>query len=218
MAGHRDGLPRPAGQGGAGAGLRAPRRQGQGTIPVSGYLFYSHANKDGSEKVHTPDDIVALAQALGRQPTASDAQAEGRLFLARDRPRFAVRAARDLRHGTCACASIRRDRWTTTTAIRIGRELDAIGLEYYEDPCWGISAMATVGERSSTPIVDQHVRDQLRGVRPGDRRRRRRHRAERPLVLGRHARRRWSSTGSARRRASTSASTAAPNSASAGPR
>jgi glucarate dehydratase len=43
--------------------------------------------------------------------------------------------------------------WTPATAIRIGRALDAIGLEYYEDPCWNAAAMAQVRRSVTTPLA-----------------------------------------------------------------
>src|SRR5690606_31787059 len=43
--------------------------------------------------------------------------------------------------------------WTPATAIRIGRDLDAIGLEYYEDPCWNAAGMAQVRKSVTTPLA-----------------------------------------------------------------
>lgn len=121
------------------------------SIPVSGYLFYSHANKDGSEEVHTPDDIVDLAKRFVDKYGFSTLKLKGGYFSPEtDRDSlFALRETfgRDMRLRLDPQGS-----WTTTTAIRIGRELDAIGLEYYEDPCWGTAAMATVRRAVSTPM------------------------------------------------------------------
>ncbi len=121
------------------------------TIPVSGYLFYSHANKDGSEQVHTPDDIVSLARRFVESYGFETLKLKGGYFTPEtDRDSlFALRETfgKDMRLRLDPQGS-----WTTTTAIRIGRELDTIGLEYYEDPCWGISAMATVRRAVSTPM------------------------------------------------------------------
>ncbi len=42
--------------------------------------------------------------------------------------------------------------WTVTESVRAGRELDALGLEYLEDPCAGLEAMARVRSEIATPL------------------------------------------------------------------
>ena len=80
------------------------------TIPVSGLpvLFARQQGRLG-EGPHAGRHRRSR-EALCRHLRLCDAEAEGRLFLARRRTAMPVRAARDASAGTCACASIRRDR------------------------------------------------------------------------------------------------------------
>lgn len=43
--------------------------------------------------------------------------------------------------------------WSVPTAVRIGRRLEAVGLEYYEDPAWGIEGLAAVRQQVRIPIA-----------------------------------------------------------------
>ena len=43
--------------------------------------------------------------------------------------------------------------WSPQTAIKIAAELDEIGLEYLEDPCWGIEGMARLRRDIHTPLA-----------------------------------------------------------------
>ena len=43
--------------------------------------------------------------------------------------------------------------YSPATAIRIGNAIEALDLEYYEDPCWGNIAMARVRERVRIPLA-----------------------------------------------------------------
>jgi glucarate dehydratase len=43
--------------------------------------------------------------------------------------------------------------WSVETAIRIGRRMEALDLEFYEDPVWGIEGMSRVREKVSIPLA-----------------------------------------------------------------
>lgn len=43
--------------------------------------------------------------------------------------------------------------WSVPTAVRIGRRLEPIGLEYFEDPAWGIEGLAAVRRQVRIPIA-----------------------------------------------------------------
>jgi glucarate dehydratase len=43
--------------------------------------------------------------------------------------------------------------YSPATAIRIGNAVEALDLEYYEDPCWGAVAMARVRDRVRIPLA-----------------------------------------------------------------
>jgi glucarate dehydratase len=41
--------------------------------------------------------------------------------------------------------------YSPATSIRIGKKIEALDLEYYEDPCWGHDGMARVRQRVDIP-------------------------------------------------------------------
>ena len=43
--------------------------------------------------------------------------------------------------------------YSPATAIRIGKLIEPLDLEYYEDPCWGNVAMARVREKVAIPMA-----------------------------------------------------------------
>ncbi len=43
--------------------------------------------------------------------------------------------------------------WSVPTAVRIGRRLEPLGLEYFEDPSWGLNGNATVRQQVRIPIA-----------------------------------------------------------------
>jgi glucarate dehydratase len=120
-------------------------------VPVSGYLFYSHANPDGSEQVHTPDDIVGLAKRWVENFGFDTLKLKGGYFTP-ETDRDSLAALKDAFGPDIKLRLDPQGSWTVGTAIRIGHDLDKIGLEYYEDPCLGIPAMATVRRAVNTPL------------------------------------------------------------------
>jgi glucarate dehydratase len=120
-------------------------------IPVSGYLFYSHANPDGSEQVHTPGEMVAFAKRWTDRFGFATLKLKGGYFTP-EADRDALFALRETFGKDMRLRLDPQGSWTPTTAIRIGRELDTIGMEYFEDPCIGIQAMATVRRAVATPL------------------------------------------------------------------
>lgn len=43
--------------------------------------------------------------------------------------------------------------WSVNTAVRIGRRLEPLGLEYFEDPAWGLEGNAAVRQQVRIPIA-----------------------------------------------------------------
>ncbi len=43
--------------------------------------------------------------------------------------------------------------WSVATAVRIGRQLEGIDLQYYEDPAWGLEGMRAVREQVRIPLA-----------------------------------------------------------------
>lgn len=43
--------------------------------------------------------------------------------------------------------------WSVTTAVKIGKRLEHLGLEYFEDPAWGLEGNAAVRKQTRIPIA-----------------------------------------------------------------
>ena len=97
------------------------------------------------------DEAVAFARQQVRLRLLGD-QAEGRLFRP-ETDRDTLAALRDTFGKDMKLRVDPQGCWTPVTAIRIGRELDALGLEYYEDPVLNAAAMAQVRKSVTTPLA-----------------------------------------------------------------
>lgn len=121
-------------------------------VPVAAYVFYRHENSSGEGKIDSIDKVVAYAREQVSRHGFGAIKLKGGYFAPEvDRDALeALRAefGRDMRLRVDPQGS-----WTPATAIRIGRDLDAIGLEYYEDPCWNAAGMAQVRKSVTTPLA-----------------------------------------------------------------
>ncbi len=134
-------------------------------VPVASYVFYRHANAQGHGRIHSVDDIVAFAKDQVATYGFNALKLKGGYFSP-ETDRDALVALREtfgrdmrLRFDPQGC-------WTPVTAVRIGRQLDAIDLEYYEDPCWNAAAMAQVRKSVTTPLATNMCVTQFEDFRP----------------------------------------------------
>jgi glucarate dehydratase len=120
-------------------------------IPFANYLYFRNAGPGGEGRIGDVDELLAYA----RQTQAGHAFPAIKLkggVLEPDAEVAALRALREafpqtrLRYDPNAILS-------PVTAIRVGRALEPLGLEYYEDPCWGHVAMARVRQRVGIPLA-----------------------------------------------------------------
>jgi glucarate dehydratase len=121
-------------------------------VPVAAYVFYRHANADGKGEIHTVDDVVAYAKEQVARYGFSAIKLKGGYFSP-ETDRDAIEALRDTFGRDMRLRLDPQGCWTPVTAVRIGRQLDAVGLEYYEDPCWNAAAMARVKKSVTTPLA-----------------------------------------------------------------
>lgn len=134
-------------------------------VPVAAYVFYRHDSPQGHGKVHSVDEIVAHAHEQVSRYGFGAIKLKGGYFAPEvDRDALeALRAefGRDMRLRLDPQGS-----WTPTTAIRIGRDLDALGLEYYEDPCWNAAGMAQIRKSVTTPLATNMCVTQFEEFQP----------------------------------------------------
>lgn len=122
------------------------------TVPFIAYLFPRSARRDGGPDDSCPEQIAEhceeLAEKLGVRAMklkagVGDPDEEARvleLCRARLGDRFGLRIDPN-------------GAWTVGTAVRIGRRLEPLGLEYFEDPAWGLAGNAAVRRAVRIPIA-----------------------------------------------------------------
>ncbi len=120
-------------------------------VPMIAYLFWRYDRPGGGHDEHA-EDMADLCQelhetlgvkAMKLKAGVMDPGVEARAVeLCRDRlgPEFGLRIDPN---GV----------WSVPTAIRIGQRLEAVGMEYFEDPAWGLEGNAAVRKAIRTPIA-----------------------------------------------------------------
>ena len=120
-------------------------------VPFASYIFYRHAGKDGAGQVSNPDEVVSHTRELHAKYGFGTIKFKGGVMV----PEEEVEALRALRAAFPA-TRIRYDPnaiLSAATSIRIGKLIEPLDIEYYEDPCWGNEAMARVRDRVDIPFA-----------------------------------------------------------------
>jgi glucarate dehydratase len=109
-------------------------------IPFAAYVFYRHRSADGRGGETTPEELVEHTRDLVDRHGFRSIKLKGGVLPPEDE--YAATAAlreafpeHKLRFDPNAL-------WSVETAIRLGAQFEALNLEYYEDPVWGIEGMS----------------------------------------------------------------------------
>jgi glucarate dehydratase len=121
-------------------------------VPVASYAFFRHANENGDGQVRSPEEVVAFANDQVATYGFDTIKLKGGYFSP-DEDRNALEALRDSLGPDIKLRLDPQGAWTPATAIRIGQDIDRLGLEYYEDPCWNAAGMARVRKSVNTPLA-----------------------------------------------------------------
>lgn len=134
------------------------------TVPFAAYIFYRYAhNGRGGEE--TPEQIVAHTRDLIDTHGFTSIKLKGGVFP----PAHDVEVIKALReafpdHG------LRVDPncvWSVEDAIWVARQIEPLECEYFEDPVWGMAAMARVKQHTFMPIATNHTVVQFDQLAPG---------------------------------------------------
>jgi glucarate dehydratase len=121
------------------------------SVPMIAYLFWRYDRPGGGDDTcaeDMADFCVELKETLGVQAMklkagVMDPMEEARVLeLCRRRlgDNFGLRLDPN---GT----------WSVATAVRVGRRLENLGLEYFEDPAWGLEGMRAVRQQVRIPLA-----------------------------------------------------------------
>jgi glucarate dehydratase len=120
-------------------------------VQFASYIFYRHPDKNGEGGVANTDQVVAYTRDLHGRFDFPAIKFKGGVFLPEEEL-DALRALRKafpdkkLRYDSNAVLS-------AATSIRLGKLMEPLDIEYYEDPCWGNEAMSRVRERVDIPFA-----------------------------------------------------------------
>jgi glucarate dehydratase len=120
-------------------------------IPFAAYVYYRNPDRQGRNAIVTRDDVVATARDFVARHGFTTIKYKGGV-VGPDEEIATLHALRD----AFPQAKLRYDPqaiYSAATALRIGTAIEPLGLEYYEDPCWGHDAMARVRERVAIPFA-----------------------------------------------------------------
>lgn len=120
-------------------------------ISFAAYVYHRNPDRHGAGRVDTPDEVLARAEELVESHGFGTIKYKGGVKT----PEIEIENLRALR-ARFPAAKLRYDPqaiYSPATAIRIGKAIEPLDLEYFEDPCWGNVAMARVRARVDIPIA-----------------------------------------------------------------
>ena len=121
------------------------------TVPLIAYLFWRYDRPGGGDDTRAEDmaDLcVELKETLGVKAMKLKAGVMEPLEEARVLKLCRKRLGDDF--------GLRIDPngvWSVATAVRVGRDLEDLGLEYFEDPAWGLEGMRAVRQQVRIPLA-----------------------------------------------------------------
>ncbi|MDA3960847.1 MAG: glucarate dehydratase [Planctomycetota bacterium] len=120
-------------------------------VPMIAYLFWRYDRPEGGDDEH-PEDIAAHAVQLAEELGVRAMKLKAGVMD----PMLEARAIELCREALGPDFGLRIDPngvWSVATAVRVGRRLEAIGMEYFEDPAWGLEGNAAVRSQVRCPIA-----------------------------------------------------------------
>lgn len=121
-------------------------------VPISAYLFYRYPDNEGNGEIRTPEQMVGHTRELVNKYGFRSLKLKGGVFD----PEHEFETIVALREQFGSEYKLRFDPnaiWASSTAIRMGNKLSDYDLEYYEDPAWGLNAMANVRSKVPQPLA-----------------------------------------------------------------
>jgi len=128
-------------------------------IPMIAYMFYRLAGADGAGGEQTPEAFVEATRRVVERTGVRTLKVKGGVFPPEEEYELTA-AVRD----AFPDHRLRFDPnslWSVETSIRVGKRFEALDLEFYEDPCWGIEGMSRVAQRVDIPLATNMCAIQL---------------------------------------------------------
>lgn len=120
-------------------------------VPFAAYIYHRNNNRDGWGEIDTADQVIAHARDMVERFGFQTVKYKGGVKSEVEE----VANMQALREAF-PDLKLRFDPnaiYSQATAIRIGKTLESLDLEYYEDPVWGNVAMAEVRKKVDMPFA-----------------------------------------------------------------
>ncbi|CAG7640527.1 Glucarate dehydratase-related protein [Paenibacillus solanacearum] len=120
-------------------------------IPMIGYLFWRYDRPGGGDD-QCAEDMVDYCEQLHHELGITSMKLKAGVVAPEEEVRVLELCRKRLGDGF----GLRIDpngAWSVATAIRMGHRLEALGLEYYEDPAWGLEGNMAVRNQVRIPIA-----------------------------------------------------------------
>jgi len=120
-------------------------------VPMIAYLFWRYDRPGGGDDTRAEDmaDLcVELHETLGVRAMKLKAGVMDPMEEAR-----ALELCRECLGEEFGLRIDPNGLWSVATAVRVGRRLENLGLEYYEDPAWGLEGMRAVRRQVRIPLA-----------------------------------------------------------------
>jgi glucarate dehydratase len=125
-------------------------------VPFASYLFFRYPNpQTGAGGEETPEEMAALAGRLSERFGFTTHKLKAGVFP----PDHEIEVFRAISRALLG-HRVRIDpnaAWSAEEAIRVGRAIEDLPNDYYEDPCWGLEGMRRVREFVGIPTATNTV-------------------------------------------------------------
>ncbi len=120
-------------------------------IPMIAYMFYRLPGPNGRGGEQSAEGLVEATREIVERTGVRTIKLKGGVYEPEDEYRCAamlreVFPLHELRFDPNSL-------WSVETSIRYGRRFEELGLEFYEDPCWGIEGMSRVAAALDLPVA-----------------------------------------------------------------
>ena len=132
-------------------------------VDFAGYIFFRYPT-DTAGPVATTEQVVEHTRELVDRHGFRTLKVKGGVF----RPEHEVDVMAALRDAFPS-SLLRLDpnsNWSVEESIRFARSLEDIGLEYYEDPCWGFDGLARLRQKTRLPVATNTVVTKIDHIAP----------------------------------------------------
>lgn len=132
-------------------------------VDFAGYIFFRYPTETAGP-VATAEQVVEHTRELVDRYGFRTLKVKGGVF----RPEHEVDVMAALRNAFPS-ALLRLDpnsNWSTEESIQFARSLEDVGLEYYEDPCWGFDGLARLRQKTRLPVATNTVVTKIDHIAP----------------------------------------------------